>query len=546
LFRLAPVLSLTPRGSSPPKSAYDAVVIGAGHNGLACAALLARAGYSVAVFERGTSIGGAATSETDLWPGYTLSTASYVCSLLDPWLVETLDLRSRGLSYYRKDPYAFTPLLDGRSLLLGTDHAENARAIAAFDPRDVAGFDAYVERTDRLGKALFDSFSDEDPRFDRFDGETQRLLRGSAAELVEQYVSTPVLQAELVNDGLIGTYLGPRDPGTGYVLAHHLAGRLLGAQGAWAYVHGGMGAVSQALASAAIAHGAEIFPDATVTRIVTRDDGACGVELCYPFDSAQGDKVAQGDKLAQGDKGTMTIRARAVASNAHPRTTFLDLLASSELDGAFLARVKAWKSVGPSLKLNLALGELPNFTSRSGTEAQPHHRATIHVAPTVEYLQKAYEDARAAGESEEPLIECFLQTPTDPSLAPPGKHLLSIFAQYFPYDRAGGWSEAKREAAADKIVAVLARYAPNLPNAIEHRQVLAPPDLESRFGMAGGHIFHGELLPGQIYEDRFATRTPVGNLYLCGSGAHPGGCVSGFPGKRAAQAILRDLAAGPS
>jgi phytoene dehydrogenase-like protein len=523
LFRLAPVLSLTLRGSSLPKSAYDAVVIGAGHNGLACAALLARAGHSVAVFERGTSIGGAATSETNLWPGYTLSTASYVCSLLDPWLVETLDLRSRGLSYYRKDPYAFTPLPDGRSLLLGTDHAENARAIAAFDPRDVAGFDAYVERTDRLGKALFDSFSDEDPRFDRFDGETQRLLRGSAAGLVEHYVSTPVLQAELVNDGLIGTYLGPRDPGTGYVLAHHLAGRLLGAQGAWAYVHGGMGAVSQALASAAIAHGAEIFPDATVMRIVTRDDGACAVEL----------------------EGT-TVTARAVASNAHPRTTFLDLLDSSELDGAFLARVKAWKSVGPSLKLNLALGELPNFTSRPGTDAQPHHRATIHVAPTVGYLQKAYEDARAGGESEEPLIECFLQTPTDPSLAPPGKHLLSIFAQYFPYDRAGGWSEAKREAAADKIVAVLARYAPNLPNAIEHRQVLAPPDLESRFGMAGGHIFHGELLPGQIYEDRFATRTPVGNLYLCGSGAHPGGCVSGFPGKRAAQAILRDLAAGPS
>jgi phytoene dehydrogenase-like protein len=284
-----------------------------------------------------------------------------------------------------------------------------------------------------------------------------------------------------------------------------------------------MGAVSQALASAAIAYGAEIFPDATVMRIVTRDDGACAVEL----------------------EGT-TVTARAVASNAHPRTTFLDLLDSSELDGAFLARVKAWKSVGPSLKLNLALGELPNFTSRPGTDAQPHHRATIHVAPTVGYLQKAYEDARAGGESEEPLIECFLQTPTDPSLAPPGKHLLSIFAQYFPYDRAGGWSEAKREAAADKIVAVLARYAPNLPNAIEHRQVLAPPDLESRFGMAGGHIFHGELLPGQIYEDRFATRTPVGNLYLCGSGAHPGGCVSGFPGKRAAQAILRDLAAGPS
>ncbi len=207
--------------------------------------------------------------------------------------------------------------------------------------------------------------------------------------------------------------------------------------------------------------------------------------------------------------------------------------------------MKGWKSCGPSLKLNLALGELPNFTVRPGANPQLHHRATIHVAPSVDYLQKAYEDAVARGESDEPLIECFLQTPTDPSLAPPGKHILSVFAQYFPYDRPGGWSPAKRESAADKIVSILGRHAPNVPNAVERRQVLAPPDLETRFGLVGGHIFHGELLPGQIYEDRFATRTPVGNLYLCGSGAHPGGCVSGFPGKRAAAAILHDLETSP-
>jgi phytoene dehydrogenase-like protein len=500
---------------------YDAIVIGAGHNGLACAALLAKAGRSVAVFERASAIGGAAISDTRLWPGYTLSAASYVCSLLDPWLVEELDLHARGLDLYRKDPYAFTPLPDGRSLLLGSDGVQNAREIAAFDPHDVAGFEAYGERVERAGRALFDTFSDPDPRFDQFDADTQALLLGSAAELAERYVETPVLAAELVNDGLIGTNLGPRNAGTGYVLAHHLAGRVLGVQGAWAFVRGGMGAVSQALADAAHAYGARIYTDAIVTRIITFDDRAIAVAL----------------------EDGREISAQAIASNAHPSTTFLDLLDPLALDRSFLEKVRKWKSVGPALKLNLALGELPNFTSRPGTNPQPHHRATIHVAPTVDYLQRAYEDAVAGGESEEPLIECFLQTPTDPSLAPPGKHILSVFAQYFPFDRAGGWSPAKREAAADKIVAMLARYAPNIPNAVEHRHVLAPPDLEARFGLIGGHIFHGELLPGQIYENRFATRTPVGNLYLCGSGAHPGGCVSGFPGKRAAAAILADMRA---
>lgn len=498
---------------------YDVVVIGAGHNGLVCAALLAKSGRRVAVFERDPMIGGAAVSQTDVWPGYTLSMASYVLSTFDPWLVDELELRSHGLEFYRKDPYAFTPLVDGRSLLLGSDSAANAREIAAFDPSDVAGFQAYGEVTDRAGQALFESFSDPEPRFDKFDRDIQALFRGSAADLVEKHVKTPVLQAELVNDGLIGTYLGPREPGTGYVLAHHLAGRVLGIQGAWAFVRGGMGSVTGAIADSARAYGAKIFSGRRVAKVLTFGERAIGVVL---------------------DDGT-EVAAKTVASNAHPRTTFLDLLDQGQLELEFVDKVLGWKTVGPSLKLNLGLGELPNFTARPGTNPQPHHRATIHVAPTVDYLQRAYDDARAGGASKEPLIECFLQTPTDPSLAPPGKHILSIFAQWFPYDRPDGWSQGARESAADTIVEILGRVAPNLPNAIEHRQVLAAPDLERRFGLIGGHIFHGELLPGQIFEDRFATRTPIENLYLCGSGAHPGGCVSGFPGKRAAAAIHNDL-----
>jgi phytoene dehydrogenase-like protein len=224
----------------------------------------------------------------------------------------------------------------------------------------------------------------------------------------------------------------------------------------------------------------------------------------------------------------------------------LRLLAPGDVPPALLERARAWRCNGMAMKINLALGELPDFLARPGTHEQPHHRATIHVAPSIDFLQTAYDDARAFGVSREPMLECFMQTPTDPSLAPPGKHILSIFAQYFPYDRGDrAWQAGDREALADRIVAQLAAYAPNLPGAIEHRHVLAPPDIEAEIGLTGGHIFHGELLPGQIYEDRFDVRAGVNGVYLCGSGTHPGGCVSGFPGRRAATALIHDLASLP-
>lgn len=497
---------------------YDVLVIGAGHNGLACAALLAKRGLSVAVFERAERIGGAAVSEP-MWNGYTVSSASYVCTLLDPWLIAELDLERHGYSAYRKDPATFNVLSDGRSLLLGANEEENAREIAAFDRDDVRGFAQADALIRRLGSALFDSFSDSQPCYGRLPADARRCLDGSAAAIVERYVNTPVLQAAVATDGVIGTFAGPRTPGTGYVLAHHYAGRALGVQGAWGFVRGGMGTVSAALASAAREHGAIVHAGSPVCRIVVEDGRASGVAL----------------------KSGREVRARIVASNAHPHTTFLELAGAEHCDADLRAKLRDWKSTGVSFKMNLALGELPNFRCRPGTNPQAHHRATIHVAPSIDYLQEAYEDARAGRISRQPMLECFMQTPTDPSLAPPGKHILSIFAQYYPYDRKDGWGAAQREAVADRIVYLLAQYAPNVPNAIEAREILSPADLEERFGLVGGHIFHGELLPGQIYEDRFATRTPIANLYLCGSGAHPGGCVSGLPGKRAAQAIITDL-----
>ncbi len=354
---------------------------------------------------------------------------------------------------------------------------------------------------------------------------TRATLEGSVADLVERYVRTPVLQATLATDGLIGTGAGPRDPGTAYVLAHHYAGRALGVQGAWGFVRGGMGTISEAAASAARAAGATLRTGSVVERIGVRDGRASRIEL----------------------RDGTTIQAASILVNAHPQTLFLEMLERDDVPPELRERATAWRSNGVSLKINLALGELPDFRARPGTNEQPHHRATIHVAPSIAFLQQAFDDTRQFGTSREPMLECFMQTPTDPSLAPPGKHILSIFAQYFPYDRTDRpWEPADRDAIADRIVAQLAAYAPNLPGAIEHRQILAPPDLEATLGLAGGHIFHGELLPGQIYEQRFGVRTGIDGLYLCGSGTHPGGCVSGFPGRRAAEAVIADTRTKPA
>ncbi len=499
-------------------SDYDALVVGAGHNGLVAAAYLARAGLRVLVLERAERLGGAAVT-LEVWPGWKVSAASYVCSLLHPRIIAELDLPARGFAAYAKDPTSFTPLLDGRSLLLGRDAAANAREIGAFEAQDVAGYAAFEGEATRLGSLLADAFDAPDAGERDFDAATRATLQGSAARLVERFVRTPVLQATLATDGVIGTGAGPRDPGTAYVLAHHYAGRALGAQGAWGYVRGGMGSISNAIADAARSAGTEIRCGAAVERILVRDGRACGVVL------------AGGDEL----------RAEIVLSNADPLSTFGRLLGPEDRPPELAAKLAGWRCEGVSLKLNLALGELPDFTARPGRAAAAHHRATIHITPSLDYIQVAHDLAQTRGSSPEPMLECFIQTPTDPDLAPPGKHLLSIFAQYFPYARAdGAWDERKREAAADTIVATLARYAPNLPDAIEARQILAPPDLEREFGLHGGHIFHGELLPGQILNQRFAARTPLAGLYLCGSGASPGGCVSGIPGLRAAEAVLTE------
>ena len=471
------------------------------------------------MLEKSEVLGGAARCEPT-WPGYTVSTASYVCSLFDPTIVQELDLAAHGFSAYRKRPASFTPLPDGRSLLLGASAQSDTEEIGKFSKRDVDGYAAFARRAEELGAAVYAHANDAHPTLSSVEPQAAGEFALPAASFVERFVETPVLQATLATDGLIGTYAGPRQAGTTYVLAHHYAGRIFGEQGAWGFVRGGMGALSAAVAAAARAAGAEIRSGVQAIAISARGPAAIV-------------QTANGEEL----------RTRAVLSNADPQTTFLRLCAPGALDETFLQRVRDWRAEGVSFKINLALGELPNFTARPGRDAQPHHRATIHVAPNLDYLQAAHDDARNRGLSRAPMLECFMQSPTDPTLAPPGKHILSIFAQYFPYRTAARWTSTEKQTIAERIVDTLAAYAPNIPNAIEAWDVLSPTDIEERIGIAGGHIFHGELLPGQIFEDRFDVRTPLPGLYLCGSGTHPGGCVTGVPGRRAARAVLADLKA---
>jgi len=503
-------------------ASYDAVVVGCGHNGLVAAGYLAKRGLRVLAVERREVVGGACVTESP-WPGWRVSTAAYVVSLLHPRIVEELELTRFGYEAYRKDPASFTPLDDGRSLLLGSDAASNAEEIARFDPSDVAGFERWERDAERWGRLVYETLAEAARSRRELTAhwgvdDARVMFEASAAELVRRYVRTPVLQATLATDGLIGTFAGPEQAGTAYVLAHHYAGRAHGVQGAWGFVRGGMGAITRALALAFRSAGGEIRTEADVERILVSDGRARGVVL----------------------RDGTEIAAECVLSNATPHRTFLELLPAGAVDESFAERVRAWRCEGVSLKVNFALGELPNFTARPGTQLRPHHRATIHVAPSLEYLQQGYEEAAAGGVSRAPMLECFMQSPTDASIAPPGKHLLSVFAQWFPYGRDGGWNDARREQAADLVLDTLARYAPNLPNVVEARQVLAPPDLEALIGLHHGHIFHGELLPSQIFDHRFSARTPLLGLYLCGSGAHPGGCVIGTPGYLAAEAALED------
>ena len=522
---------------------YDVVVIGGGHNGLVNAAYLARAGKKVLVLERRHIVGGAAVTE-EIIPGFQFSECSYVVSLLRPEIIRELDLPRHGLEILPLDG-TFTPMLNNDYLWRVNDHGKTVREIRRHSRVDAEAYEEFSKLMVpmcRFVKPLL-SMIPPDPtslnprdlnklyslykRFQELSSDERytfvQLMTMSAAEFLDQWFETDALKATMSASGIIGTFLGVRSPGTAYVLLHHYMGEIDGAFRSWGFSRGGTGAISNAIAAAAQEAGAEIRTKAAVCKILARNGRATGVAL------------------EDGEE----ISATVVSSGVDPHLTFEKFLEPDELPVEFLEDVRRYKFRGSSGKVNLALEALPDFRCLPG--AGTHLRGAISISPSVEYMERAYDDAKYGHFSRRPYIDIVIPSLTDPSVAPPGKHVLSCFVQYAPYKLKEGpeaW-EGKREAFGDNVVNTIAEFAPNLKRIMIGRQVLTPLDLEREFGLTQGNIFQGELSLEQLFFLRPVPgwayyRTPIQNLYMCGAATHPGGGIMGAPGRIASQVILRD------
>ncbi len=483
---------------------YDVIIIGAGHNGLVTAAYLARAGRKVLVLESRELVGGCAVTE-EIWPGYRVSTASYLSSLMQEKVVRELELERYGYKVDAKDPAFFSPFPNGRYLFMWQDRQQTLREIARFSQRDAERYPEYEQRLERLAIVAeslllttpppFPPRALDLPQYLRLAGKLRglskqeivaliKIFTQSAAEFLDEWFESEELKVTLATDGVIGANGGPRSPGTAYILLHHCMGGVNGHRGLWGFVRGGMGAISEAIADSARAHGATIRVNAPVAKILARYGHIHGVAL------------------ESGEE----IPAKSVASNLDPRRTFLKLMDPGDLPPEFLDGIRKFRSEGTSLKINLALSGKPSHS---------------------------------------PLIEMTIPTMYDPSLAPPGRHIMGIFLQYAPYTLRGTTWDEQREPHTERVLDVIEEYFPNIRSIVVDRQTLSPLDLERRFGLTGGNIFHGEMSLDQMFVLRPVAgwaryRTPIKGLYLCGSGAHPGGGVMGAPGHNCAHEILRD------
>ena len=501
---------------------WDVVVVGAGHNGLTAAAYLARSGASVLVLEQRAQVGGACTLEQPFADErWLVSPCAYLVGLLHPLVVEELDLRARGYEVEVVDPHLWCPFDDGSAVTLWNDPERSAAAIAEWAQRDVDGYLAYEALFGRIRRLLRDGSRDvwvgdapDRSELDELLGDDsearETLFEASIADVVERHVRDERLRTALHGQGVIGTYAGPREPGTAAVHAMHASGTLDGEAGAWGYVRGGMGVVAFALADAAVEAGATIATGVSVGAIVPGE----GVRL---------------------DGGEL-IRAQVVVSNADPKRTLS--LCEDGVPESFRARVAAWRSESPVLKLNCGLARLPTFAAaRAGDRP---HRAMVTISGGIDATQAACEASRR-GVPSPAWCELYFHTAYDESVAPPGRHAMSVFAQYVPYRLSAGDWDQRRDEIADLALERIAAFAPDVMDVIEERQVLGPPDVEARIGLTGGHIFQGECLPDQMWTNRFTPRTPVRGLYLCGAATHPGGSVIAVNGRNAAIAVLADL-----
>jgi phytoene dehydrogenase-like protein len=522
-------------------SRYDIIVIGGGHNGLVNAAYLARAGKRVLVLERRHVLGGAAVTE-EIFPGFQFSVYSYVVSLLRPEIIRELDLPRHGMEILPLDG-TFTPLPDGNYLWRMNDHAKTRREIARHSLVDAEAYEEFGKAMVGMCRFVKPLLSMTPPELTSLDpGNLKKLLNlgrhfralsseekytliqlmtMSAADYLDQWFETDVLKATLSASGIIGTFLGVRSPGTAYVLLHHYLGEIDGTFRSWGFSRGGTGAISNAIAAAARKAGAEIRAQAPIARILVKDSRAVGVVL------------ENDDELP----------AKVISSSVDPHQTFLKMMEPRELPDEFLKEIRGYKFRGSSGKVNLALDALPDFKSLRGPGA--HLRGAISISPSVEYMERAYDEAKYGSFSRRPYIDMVIPSLTDPSVAPPGKHVMSCFAQYAPYQLKEGSWEGKREAFGDAVIGTVAEYAPNIRNIIVGRQVLTPLDLEREIGLTEGNIFQGELALEQLFFLRPVPgwaqyRTPIKNLYLCGSATHPGGGIMGAPGRLAAMEILKD------
>jgi phytoene dehydrogenase-like protein len=518
---------------------YDAIVVGGGHNGLVAAAYLARAGKRVIVFERRHVLGGAAVTE-EIHPGFKYTVCSYVVSLLRPEIIRELELPRHGLEILPLES-TFTPLPDDDYLVRWADHDQTRRELYRHSARDAEAYDEFGRLMYQLAVAVKPilamippdptSMSPKDlmgflrlGKHFRGLGHEQfhalhKLMTMSSADYLDEWFETESLKATMSASGIIGTFLGPRSPGTAYVLLHHYMGEIDGAMRAWGFAKGGTGAVSESIASAAREHGAEIRTEAPVAQVVVKGGRAIGVAL------------------ENGDE----YEAPVVVSGLDPKLTFLKLVEERHLPSDLVRDIRRFRIRGSSGKVNLSLSELPDFTSLPGVG--PLHQGAISVSPSFDYLERAYDEAKYGDFSSRPYMDCIIPSMIDPDMAPPGKHVMSIFVQYAPSDLEGGWDDRKREAFGDAVIDTLAEYAPNLPGAILHRQVLTPWDIERTMGLTGGNIFHGELSLQQLFCMRPAAgwadfTTPIRGYFQAGSGTHPGGGVTGASGRLAAMKIL--------